>query len=126
MSWYQRRVYEPADFEDGTAVELPANFQINDDVKLWVFDKDGKPTPIPCKVVGVTIKSMHEISYDLAFKIEGVQLWCVVREFRGYVTPADVNECDPDGGLVPADEVEKAIAEFVASETLVERLMGRG
>lgn len=103
MSWFNQKIYSEEEIRIGTAMELPCNFQIGTDVWLHVFDENGTASVIDSVVAGVNVSSMHQITYDLYFKI-GDRFYVRVNGFRGFVSKVG-EYLDVEGGLVSADEL---------------------
>lgn len=89
MSWYNGAILHRSELQESTAVDLPANHQVAQEVRLWLEGAFGEQR-LPCVIVGIHIGQRHAISYDLAFRIQDTEFYSVVKGVRGNVTALSV------------------------------------
>ncbi len=104
MSWHGRKILEDFDIQAG-AGQTPSRFQVGEEVKLWVEDGRGNQAGVQAWIASVKIEGMHKVIYDLAFRIEGTQLYAVVPNFHGWITDTDATGIDRDGGFIEAQRI---------------------
>lgn len=98
MSWFDHKIYTEEEVLTSGSEPVPANFQIGENVWVHIVNDKDQHAALNAFVAGITISDMHEIRYDLFFKIEG-KFYVRVNGFRGYITkPGET--IDEDGGLV--------------------------
>lgn len=117
MSWFNQKIYTEEEVRESTVGEIPANFEVGEDVWLHVFDRDGKPSQIPAIIAGINISGWHEIKYDLFFNI-GNGFYSRVDGFRGYITKPG-EHIDIDGGLVDVESLEVSVSKDIKPNLVV-------
>jgi len=100
MPWFNSKVYNKTEVTEASE-SLPCNHQVGSNVWLHIFDENNEwLKAIDAVVAGVTISGMHQITYDLFFKVDS-DVFVRVNGFRGFITSVG-QYMDCDGGLVDA------------------------
>lgn len=102
-TYLNRQIFDEEEMAEG-ACEIPANHQVGAAVKLQL--REGDDFTIPAQVVAVHITTRHQITYDLAVKIEGFELWAVIKGVRGGVYSTG-EQVEPDKGLIDTQKLEQ-------------------
>jgi len=114
VSWFGFQVFTEKEARAKSATTLAAKFQIGDDVKVWLDDvpEAGGYLGVPAVIAGAKfIRGV--IFYDIAVRIEGTNLYAILKDVHAWVTPPHFTKCPPNGGL---DELTPEVEEYLRSQ----------
>lgn len=84
-TWYDAKICDGEALSDlvtdEDSLQLLSAHQPGENVFLDMVDNEGKKTMLACKIASVQF-NLGKVMYDLAFKIEGTDLYCISHGHR--------------------------------------------
>ena len=83
---------------------LPTNYKFGEEVEVLLDTSTGLTV---CGIINAVHFTVSTVSYDIAFKIEGTDVYAVLKGFRGHMRPKNCPEMFQD--LTPVQDLVQAL-----------------